>query len=118
MAAARGRNGQPRKSTSARRFEYDGGDLKHGAVVIRHNDNTEIYINGQKILGVRGSKGYYMVHGDRAVEEGAEERREHHRGPLTRGRAAASGSTWRSWWTKSHRQDIVRFWIQFALNSR
>jgi len=41
-------------------FEYDGGDLKSGAVVIRHNDNTEIYINGQKILGVRGSKGYYL----------------------------------------------------------
>ena len=35
--------------------------LKNGAVVIRHNDNTEIYINGQKILGVTGSKGYYMV---------------------------------------------------------
>jgi hypothetical protein len=42
-------------------FEYDGGPLKYGAVVIRHNDNTEIYINGQEILGVRGSKGYYMV---------------------------------------------------------
>jgi hypothetical protein len=42
-------------------FTHDGGDLKNGAVVIRHNDNTEIYINGQKILGVRGSKGYYMV---------------------------------------------------------
>jgi len=41
-------------------FAYDGGDLKNGAVVIRHNDNTEIYINGQKILGVRGSKGYYL----------------------------------------------------------
>jgi hypothetical protein len=43
-----------------RSFEYDGGDLKNGAVVIRHNDNTEIYINGQKILGVRGSRGYYL----------------------------------------------------------
>jgi len=42
-------------------FEYGGGALKHGCVVIHHNDNTEIYINGQKILGVRGSKGYYMV---------------------------------------------------------
>ncbi|MCF7732892.1 MAG: hypothetical protein K9N23_14480 [Akkermansiaceae bacterium] len=41
-------------------FEYDGGVLKQGAVVIRHNDNTEIYINGQEILGVRGSKGYYL----------------------------------------------------------
>ncbi len=42
-------------------FTYDGGALKHGAVVIRHNDNTEIYINGEKIVGVRGSKGYYMI---------------------------------------------------------
>jgi len=42
-------------------FEFDGGDLKNGSVVIRHNDNTEIYINGQKILGVTGSKGYSMV---------------------------------------------------------
>ena len=41
-------------------FEYDGAALRHGAVVIRHNDNTEIYINGQKILGVRGSQGYYL----------------------------------------------------------
>ncbi|MEI6534718.1 MAG: hypothetical protein WCN98_05205, partial [Verrucomicrobiaceae bacterium] len=39
-------------------FEYDGSPLKNGAVVIRHNDNTEIYINGQEILGVKGSKGY------------------------------------------------------------
>lgn len=40
--------------------EFDGSDLKNGCVVINHNDNTEIYINGKKILGVRGSKGYYM----------------------------------------------------------
>ena len=42
-------------------FEYDGGDLKNAAVVIRHNDSTELYINGQKLLGVKGSKGYYML---------------------------------------------------------
>ncbi len=42
-------------------FEYDGGDLKQGAVVIRHNDNTEIYINGKKIFAVDGSKGYYLA---------------------------------------------------------
>jgi len=41
-------------------FEFDGTDVKNGSVVIKHNDNTEIYINGQKILGVDGSKGYYM----------------------------------------------------------
>ena len=41
-------------------FEYDGGNLKNGAVVIRHNDNTEVYINGQKVLAVRGSGGYSL----------------------------------------------------------
>jgi len=42
-------------------FEYGGGTLKNGSVVIRHNDDTEIYVNGQQILGVTGSKGYYML---------------------------------------------------------
>ncbi len=42
-------------------FGYDGGDLKYGGVVIRHNDNTEVYVNGEKIVGVRGSKGYYLI---------------------------------------------------------
>ena len=42
-------------------FEYAGGNLKNGAVVIRHNDNTEVYLNGEKIAGVTGSKGYYMI---------------------------------------------------------
>jgi hypothetical protein len=42
-------------------FEYDGGDLNYGAVVIRHNDNTEIHINGKKIFAVDGSKGYYLA---------------------------------------------------------
>jgi hypothetical protein len=41
-------------------FQYDGGALKNGAVVLGHNDNTEIYINGQKILGVTGSEGCRM----------------------------------------------------------
>ncbi|MGA2617294.1 MAG: sugar-binding domain-containing protein [Thermoguttaceae bacterium] len=42
-------------------FQFDGHALKHGAVVIHHNDNTEVYVNGRKILAVRGSKGYYMI---------------------------------------------------------
>jgi len=42
-------------------FQYDGGVLKKAAVVIRHNDGTEIYVNGQKIIAVKGSKGYYMI---------------------------------------------------------
>ena len=41
-------------------FEYSGATLQHGAVVIRHNDSTEVYVNGQKILGVTGSKGYSL----------------------------------------------------------
>ena len=42
-------------------FEYDGHPLKSGAVVIKHNDSTEIYVNGQHITSVRGSKGYYLI---------------------------------------------------------
>ncbi|MEI6809317.1 MAG: hypothetical protein WCN95_11405, partial [bacterium] len=42
-------------------FEYDGGGLKNGGLVIRHNDNTDIYVNGEKIVGVRGSRGYYLI---------------------------------------------------------
>lgn len=42
-------------------FEYDEAELRHAGLVIRHNDSTEIYINGQKIAGVRGSKGYYLI---------------------------------------------------------
>jgi len=41
-------------------FEYNGGVLKNGAVVIGHNDSTEIFINGQKILAVTGSQGYHL----------------------------------------------------------
>lgn len=41
-------------------FEYDGGTLRNGAVVISHNSGAEIYVNGQKILSVTGSKGYHL----------------------------------------------------------
>lgn len=50
-------------------FEYDGGAVKNGAVVIRHNDNTEIYINGEKIVGVTGSKGYYLIMATEAMNK-------------------------------------------------
>jgi len=43
-------------------FEYDGGDLKNGGVVICHDEDTEVYINGQKILGVTGFIGYYKLY--------------------------------------------------------
>jgi len=35
-------------------FEYDGRPLKNGAVVICHDEDTEVYVNGQKILGTGG----------------------------------------------------------------
>ncbi|MCF7730792.1 MAG: hypothetical protein K9N23_03855 [Akkermansiaceae bacterium] len=42
-------------------FDYDGADLKNGAVVICHDEDTEIYVNGQKILGVSGFIGQYKM---------------------------------------------------------
>jgi len=42
-------------------FEYDGGDLKNGGVVICHDEDTEVYVNGQKILGVAGFIGNYQL---------------------------------------------------------
>jgi hypothetical protein len=41
-------------------FEYDGAPVNNGAVVISHNSAAEIYLNGQKILSVTGSKGYHL----------------------------------------------------------
>jgi len=35
-------------------FEYDGRALKNGAVVICHDEDTEVYVNGQKLLGTGG----------------------------------------------------------------
>ena len=31
-------------------FEYDGGEIKKGALVILYDEDTEIYVNGQKIF--------------------------------------------------------------------
>ena len=42
-------------------FEYDGGALKHGGVVICYDEDTEVYVNGQKILGVKGFIGNYRL---------------------------------------------------------
>ena len=41
-------------------FTYEGGTLKHAGVVIDHNDSAEIYVNGQKILGVKGAREYHL----------------------------------------------------------
>ena len=43
-------------------FQYDGGDLKKAAIVICHDEDTEIYVNGQKILGVGGYISHYQLH--------------------------------------------------------
>jgi hypothetical protein len=45
-----------------RTFEYDGANLKNGGVVIYHDEDTEVYVNGQKILGVSGFIGNYQLH--------------------------------------------------------
>ncbi len=42
-------------------FDYDGGDLKNGGVVISHDEDTEVYVNGQKILSVTGFLGNYRL---------------------------------------------------------
>jgi beta-galactosidase/beta-glucuronidase len=43
-------------------FEYDGGELKNGAIVISYDDDTEVYVNGQKIFEVKGSIRDYKMH--------------------------------------------------------
>jgi hypothetical protein len=43
-------------------FEYDGADLKQGGIVISYDEDTEVYVNGQKILGVKGFIGDYQLH--------------------------------------------------------
>jgi hypothetical protein len=43
-------------------FEYDGGDFKKGAIVLCHDEDTEIYVNGQKILGAGGFISHYQLH--------------------------------------------------------
>jgi len=43
-------------------FEYGGGDFKKGAIVICHDEDTEVYVNGQKIFGVGGFISNYQLH--------------------------------------------------------
>ncbi len=42
-------------------FDYDGGDLMKGGVVIYYDEDTEVYVNGTKILGVSGFVGNYQL---------------------------------------------------------
>ncbi|MGA2616231.1 MAG: sugar-binding domain-containing protein [Thermoguttaceae bacterium] len=43
-------------------FEYDGAKLNAGAVVISYDEDTEVYVNGRKILGVQNFIGHYEIH--------------------------------------------------------
>jgi membrane protease subunit (stomatin/prohibitin family) len=43
-------------------FDYDGGDIKKGAIVICYDEDTEVYVNGQKILGVERFISNYQLH--------------------------------------------------------
>ena len=43
-------------------FEFGGTDLKHGAIVICHDEDTEVYVNGQKILEVSGFISNYRLY--------------------------------------------------------
>jgi len=44
-----------------KKFEYDGTTLKRGAVVINYDEDTEVYVNGKKILSVCGYITYYQL---------------------------------------------------------
>ncbi len=43
-------------------FDYDGGVLNKGAVVISYDEDTEVYVNGRKILAVTGFTDRYQMH--------------------------------------------------------
>ena len=51
---------------------YAGGevkDMKNDAVGIHPNDNTEIYVNDQKIIAVTGSKGNYVMMATKSLKQ-------------------------------------------------
>ncbi len=75
-------------------FEYDGGELKGGAVVISYDEDTEVYVNGRKIVGVQNYIGHYEMHVVTAAL-GKARARAPTPWPCTRTRrSAASTSTW------------------------
>ena len=43
-------------------FEFDGAALKTAAVVISHDKDAEVFVNGQQILSVQGHVGNYEIH--------------------------------------------------------
>ena len=43
-------------------FEYDGSTIRKAAVVISYDEDTELYVNGEKLVGVRDSiRNYRMM---------------------------------------------------------
>lgn len=45
-----------------RTFEFDAAELKAAAIVLSHDEDTEIYVNGQKILAVKDYVTDYRMH--------------------------------------------------------
>ena len=43
-------------------FDYDGGQLHKGAIVIFHDEDTEVFVNGRKILALSGFLTDYQMH--------------------------------------------------------
>ncbi len=51
-------------------FNYDGAQLKAAAIVLCHDEDTEIFVNGQKVLGVTGFvASYEMVNVTEALRQ-------------------------------------------------
>jgi hypothetical protein len=43
-------------------FEFDGADIKVGSLVIFNDEDTEVYVNGQKVLSLEGYATSYRMH--------------------------------------------------------
>ncbi len=43
-------------------FDYDGGEVKKGAIVVFHDEDTEVFVNGRKILALNGFLTDYQMH--------------------------------------------------------
>ena len=41
-------------------FEFDGGELKHAALVLRNNGRTDVWLNGEKILSAEATRSYQL----------------------------------------------------------
>ncbi|MGE5608323.1 MAG: hypothetical protein ACM359_03635, partial [Bacillota bacterium] len=44
-----------------RSFEFAGNDIKRAAIVLSHDEDTEIYVNGQKVLEVKNYNTNYQL---------------------------------------------------------